>query len=79
MKYFMITNKIVEFIGVITAIIGSFLVARNYLETGFILFFISSALLLYTAIKQKNHNLSLLQGVFLISNALGISKHIFGV
>lgn len=75
----MLKNNVIESFGVACAIVGSFMVARGVLAMGFCFFFISSICLLYSAIKQKNWNLSVLQGTFLVSNVLGISNYIFGV
>jgi hypothetical protein len=71
--------KIIEFVGVFSGITGSFLVARGYLAPGFCFFLISSLCLVYSAIKQKNWNLTLLQSAFLFSNILGVSNYVFGI
>lgn len=71
--------KIVEFVGVFSGIIGSFLVARGFLSVGFCFFLVSSLCLMYSAVKQKNWNLTLLQSAFLLSNILGVSNYVFGV
>jgi hypothetical protein len=71
--------KIIEFVGVMSGIFGSFLVARGFLSFGFCLFLVSSLALLYSAVKQKNWNLTLLQSAFLVSNMLGVSNYVFGI
>jgi hypothetical protein len=71
--------KAIEFVGVFSGIIGSFLVARSFLATGFCLFLLSSICLAFSAIKQKNWNLTLLQSAFLFSNILGVSNYVFGI
>lgn len=71
--------KVIEFIGVFAGITGSFLVARGFLAVGFCLFLLSSLCLVYSAIKQRNWNLTLLQGAFLFSNVLGVSNYVFGI
>lgn len=71
--------KVVEFVGVFCGIVGSFLVARGFLASGFCLFLVSSLSLGFSAIKQKNWNLTLLQSAFLLSNILGVSNYVFGV
>lgn len=71
--------KVVEFVGVFSGITGSFLVARGFLAVGFCLFLVSSLCLVYSAVKQKNWNLTLLQSAFLVSNILGVSNYVFGV
>jgi ABC-type Mn2+/Zn2+ transport system permease subunit len=70
--------KIIEGVGVACGITGSFLVARGMLSIGFCLFLVSSVCLVYSAVKQKNWNLTLLQGAFLFSNVLGVSNYVFG-
>lgn len=72
-------TKVVESVGVFCGITGSFLVARSFLAVGFVLFLVSSLCLAYTAVVQKNWNLTLLQGAFLFSNVLGVSNYVFGV
>lgn len=71
--------KVIEFLGVLTGISGSFLVARGVLAIGFCLFLVSSICLLTSAVKQKNWNLTTLQGTFLVSNVLGVSNYVFGI
>ena len=64
--------KYVEFFGVICGVIGSFLVANGLMQFGYPVFLTSSACLLYTATRQKNKNLMLLQFVFLCANINGL-------
>lgn len=71
--------KAIEFVGVFSGILGSFLVARGSLAVGFCLFLVSSLCLMFSAVKQKNWNLTLLQSAFLFSNVLGVSNYVFGV
>jgi len=67
------SNKLpTEFIGVLAGVIGSFSVANGLFTVGYPLFAFSSILLLSTAYKQNNHNLMLLQGVFLLANFNGL-------
>ncbi len=73
-----IMTKVIETIGVFAGIIGSFLVARGFLAVGFCLFMLSSICLVYSAYKQSNYNLILLQSAFLFSNTLGVSNYVFG-
>jgi len=61
-----------EFVGVLCGIIGSFAVANGLFTIGYPLFTLSALLLLYTAFKQMNKNLMLLQGVFLLANINGL-------
>jgi hypothetical protein len=62
----------VELIGVISGIIGSFAVANAIPTIGYPLFTLSSILLVFTAFKQNNFNLVMLQGVFLLANINGL-------
>jgi len=71
--------KAIEFVGVFCGITGSFLVARGFLASGFCLFLVSSISLGFSAIKQKNWSLTLLQSAFLVSNMLGVSNYVFGI
>jgi len=71
--------KVIEFVGVFSGILGSFLVARSFLSIGFCLFLVSSMCLLFSAVKQVNWNLTLLQSAFMFSNVLGVSNYVFGV
>jgi len=75
----MMMIKAIEFVGVFCGITGSFLIARGFLAVGFVLFLISSVCLCYSAVKQRNWNLTLLQSAFLFSNVLGVSNHVFGI
>ncbi len=78
-RYTVSMTKVIEFIGVFSGILGSFLVARSFLAVGFCLFLVSSVCLMYSAVKQKNWNLTLLQSAFLFSNVLGVSNYVFGI
>ncbi len=64
--------KALELIGVICGIIGAFLVANGMMSAGYPAFTVSSALLIYTAWRQENKNLMLLQSVFLCANINGL-------
>lgn len=67
--------KIIEAIGVALSVIGSFSVALGYFLIGYPIFLVSSFCLCYTALRQKNWNLLVLQISFLIANILGILKN----
>jgi hypothetical protein len=62
----------IEFVGVLSGIIGSFSVANGLFTIGYPIFTLSALLLLYTAFKQSNKNLMLLQAVFLLANINGL-------
>jgi hypothetical protein len=64
--------KAIEFLGVALGIIGAFLVANGIMAFGYPCFTVSSALLFFTAFKQQNKNLMLLQFVFLCANINGL-------
>lgn len=64
--------KYLELIGVLTGIGGSFAVANGLFMLGYPLFSFSSLLLFFTAYKQLNKNLMLLQFVFLCANINGL-------
>ncbi len=70
--------KRLEFLGVFAGILGAFLVANGVFKFGYILFFISSLCLVSTAFKQRNWNLTALQGVFLIANCNGLFTFFMG-
>ena len=63
--------KVVEFVGVLCGIIGSFAIANGFMMAGYPLFLVSSACLLFSAFRQANKNLMLLQFVFLCANING--------
>ena len=63
--------KLIEWLGVIMALSGSFLVSSG-MFIGFIPFTISSLCLIYTAIRQSNKALIAMQFAFLMFNLNGI-------
>lgn len=66
----------IEWIGVILALSGSFMVSSG-MFTGFILFSLSSLCLIYTAIRQSNKALIAMQFAFLMFNLNGIYTFFF--
>lgn len=65
-------NIPIESIGVFCGVIGAFIVANAMPVIGYPFFTISSILLIYTAWKQKNANLVILQAVFILANINGL-------
>lgn len=63
--------KLIEWVGVIMALSGSFMVSSGVF-VGFIFFTVSSICLIYTAIRQNNKALMMMQLVFLMFNLNGI-------
>ena len=70
--------KYAEFFGVVCGIVGAFLAAAKFGNFGYPLFTLSSIALLYSAIKQKNWNLTALQGTFFCANIVGVYNFVFG-
>lgn len=69
--------NIIELIGAIFGVTGAFFVAQGFLADGFCLFLISSSCLFYTAIRQQNWNLTMLQSAFIFCNGLGVVNYVF--
>ena len=66
----------IEWIGVILALSGSYMVSSG-LFIGFWLFTLSSICLIYSAIKQSNKALIIMQTAFLLSNINGVYTFFF--
>ena len=69
----------VEKIGAALGIIGAFAAAAGFGAWGYPAFTLSSSLLVYTSVMQKNYNLLSMQAAFLTANALGIYTFVFKV
>lgn len=69
-------TKFLETLGTLGAIIGSFLVAMKFGNIGYPFFLISSACLLYSAIRQNQKNFIAMQGVFLTANLIGAFNYV---
>lgn len=69
------TLKRIELIGVILALAGSYIAAMGNFALGYPIWTLSSGCLFYTAWKTQNWNLLILQGSFLIADAIGIYKN----
>jgi hypothetical protein len=65
-------TQTVEKLGAAFGILGAFLAAAGFGIIGYPCFTLSSVLLVYTSIMQKNYNLLSMQAAFLAANILGI-------
>ena len=70
----MIIKKI-ELLGVVLAIAGSYIAAMGNFALGYPIWTISSICLAYTAYKDSNYNLLLLQSVFICADLVGVYKN----
>lgn len=68
--------KFAETLGTIAGIIGAFLVAFKMGNIGYPFFFVSSMCLTYSAIKLRQRNFIMLQGVFLTANIVGLFNYV---
>lgn len=66
----------IKWIGTITSVIGSFLVAMTLPQIGYIFFLIGSFSWLLVAIKENDNALLTLNLVFFIANILGIINYV---
>lgn len=64
----------IGWIGTITSILGSFLVAFHLFVIGYVLFLIGSFSWLIEGIKAKNKSLVTLNFTFFVANIIGIYK-----
>ena len=67
--------KKIELLGVILALSGSYVAAMGNFALGYPLWLASTSCLAWTAYKDNNYNLLLLQGSFLIADIIGICKN----
>ncbi len=72
MIYMNSNTKRIEQLGAAFGILGAFLAAAGFGVIGYPCFTLSSILLVYTSIMQKNYNLLSMQAAFLAANILGI-------
>lgn len=68
--------KTIETIGTIAGIIGAFLVALKFGQFGYPFFLVSSACLLFSAIKFRQKNFIALQGVYFAANIIGAFNYV---
>jgi hypothetical protein len=64
--------NIISWFGTFTSIFGSFLVAMQYIQIGYIAFIFGSASWLYVAFKTNNRSLLVLNTTFFVANIIGI-------
>lgn len=64
--------KIISWLGTVSSIIGSFLVAGHSFQFGYILFIVGSASWLFVGFKRRDNSLIVLNGVFFLANIMGI-------
>ena len=67
--------KILETIGTVCGIAGALLVASKMGAFGYPLFLISSCALFIAAVGQRQRNFIMLQGVYLVTNMLGLYNY----
>ena len=66
--------KIVSWLGTITSILGSFLMAFGMAKYGYILFCIGSVSWLSVGVVNKDKPLCVLNGTFFIANLIGLYR-----
>lgn len=66
------TMVTLETVGALCGVCGALLVALHLPQLGYPFFLVSSALLLFVAVGQRNKNLIALQLAFLVCNLIGI-------
>jgi hypothetical protein len=64
--------KFISWLGTVSSIIGSFLVAGHYFQIGYICFIVGSASWLFVGYTRRDNSLIVLNGVFFLANMLGI-------
>jgi hypothetical protein len=63
-------------IGTISSVIGSFLVALGIMIGGYTLFLIGAGSWLWVALKTRNWSLGVLNGFFMVANIIGFWRNI---
>ena len=64
-----------SWIGTVTSIIGSFLVAFGVAVVGYIFFVVGSLSWLFVAVRTKNSALGVLNGTFFCANIIGLVNY----
>lgn len=64
-----------SWIGTLTSIIGSFLVAFGVAVVGYVFFIVGSLSWLIVAVKTKNSALGVLNGTFFCANIIGLINY----
>ena len=67
----------VSWLGTVTSIIGSFAVANQWFQIGYILFTIGSLSWLFVAFVRRDRSLGVLNGTFFAANLLGLYNNFF--
>lgn len=62
----------ISWFGTFASIFGSFLVAMQYIQVGYIAFILGSTSWLYVAYKTHNNSLLVLNTTFFVANIIGI-------
>lgn len=65
----------VAWLGTISSIIGSFLVALGFLNTGYILFLIGALSWLVVGFNKRDKPLFVLNSVYLVANIIGLVNY----
>lgn len=65
----------ISWVGTVTSIIGSFLVAFGLAVVGYVFFIVGSLSWLIVAVKTKNSALGVLNGTFFCANIIGLINY----
>lgn len=69
--------KALSWIGMATGVVGSFVVAMQFFLVGYCLFAVSSVSWLIVGVKRKDKPMLTMNGVFLVSNMIGLYNAVF--
>lgn len=67
-------TKIISWLGTLTSIVGSFVIAFGMMKLGYCFFLVGSASWLYVAFVSRDKALGVLNGTFLIANLIGVYR-----
>jgi hypothetical protein len=70
-------REFISWFGTFASILGSFLVAMQYLQIGYVAFIFGSASWLYIAYVTDNKSLLVLNTTFFVANIIGIYNAFF--
>jgi hypothetical protein len=68
--------KIISWLGTVSSILGSFIIAFGFMKFGYIAFIIGCVSWLYVGIKSKTTPLIVLNGTFFVANIIGLTRAI---
>lgn len=71
-------QKYLSWLGTVSSILGSFLVAFGIMNFGYICFLLGSLAWLIVAIVRKDRALLVLNGTFFLANIIGICRYSLG-